>query len=135
SMQKGGDRAKMAFEEFIDFDGEFNSNVFLQTKNGPMDFQPREPFSPLFGAMPNTNQMIEFQITQEYLGHEKALVYLAPLYKETLDADTFIDGKGSTIGQIIDGSLQGQKITGMAGVTNIGHARNWTGYVLGQANW
>ncbi len=135
AMEKGADRAKMAYAEFKDFDGQFQANVFLQIKNGPLDFQPREPFSPLFGAMPNTNAMPEFQITQEYLGHDKALVYLAPLFKETLTSDTYGKGKGSTVARVMDGSLQGQKLTGIAGVANIGSDSNWTGYLFGQANW
>ncbi len=135
AIKKGEDRAKMAYEEFKGFDGAFKANVFLQIKNGPLDFQPREPFSPLFGAMPHTNAMPEFQITQEYLGHDKALVYLAPLFKETLTSDTYVNGKGSTVARVMDGSLQGQQLTGIAGVANIGSDSNWTGYLFGQANW
>lgn len=135
NVHKERDRAKMAYDEFIRFDGKFHDNVFLQIKNGPLDFQPREPFSPLFGAMPHTNEMMEFQITQEYLGHDKALVYLAPLFKEVLESDTYARGKGSTVARILDGSRQGQPMTGMAGVANIGDDANWTGYSLAQANW
>lgn len=132
---KSRDRAKEAFNEFAPLDGSFLPNVFLQIKNGPLDFQPREPFSPLFGAMPKTPEMMEFQITQEYLGHNKALVYLAPLFKETLESDTYAKGKGSTVARVIDGRLQSQKITGMAGVANTGNDSDWTGYIFGQANW
>lgn len=135
TVKKDEDRAKMAYDEFVGFDGRFHSNVFLQIKNGPLDFQPREPFSPLFGAMPHTNEMPEFQITQEYLGHSKALVYLAPLFKETLESDTYAKGKGSTVAKVIDGSLQMGQITGIAGVANTGDDSNWTGYIFGQANW
>lgn len=135
AMKKGEDRAKMAYEEFKESDGKFDDNVLLQIKNGPLDFQPREPFSPLFGAMPHTNEMMEFQITQEYLGHDKALVYLAPLFRETLQSDTYAAGKGTAVAKIIDGSIRHQSLTGMAGVANTGDDRNWTGYVLGQANW
>lgn len=135
AVKKNDDRAKMAYDEFVGFDSRFHSNVFLQIKNGPLDFQPREPFSPLFGAMPHTNEMAEFQITQEYLGHSKALVYLAPLFKETLESDTYAKGKGSTVARIIDGSLQRQPITGIAGVANTGDDSDWTGYIFGQANW
>src|SRR5690606_6068502 len=81
---KGSDRVRDAYDEFAPLDGQFSSNVFVQTKNGPLDFQPREPFSPLFGAMPNTAQLMEFQVTQEYLGFSTHLVYLAVLYKEVL---------------------------------------------------
>lgn len=129
------DRVKDAYAEFKPLDGSFAPNVFVQIKNGPLDFQPREPFSPLFGAMPKTSQMLEFQITQEYLGFSTHLVYLAPLYKETLQADTYASGKGSTISRIIDGSLQGQRMTGIAGVANIGSDTNWTGHPFAQANW
>jgi len=133
SMDK--DRAKMAYDAFHSFDGKFRSNVLLQIKNGPLDFQPREPFSPLFGAMPHTTEMMELQITQEYLGHSNAFIYLAPLFKEILESDTYSNGKGSTVAKVIDGSLQGQSITGIAGVANIGDDSDWTGYIFGQANW
>lgn len=129
------DRVKDPYEEFVKFDGSFKSNVMLQVKNGPLDFQPREPFSPLFGAMPNTPQMMEFQITQEYLGFSTHLVYLPMLYKEVLESDTYANGKGSTVGRIVDGTLQGQYLTGMTGVANIGNHKNWTGHPFGQANW
>jgi len=129
------DRAKQAYNEFKPLDGLFDSNVFVQVKNGAIDFQPREPFHPLFGAMEKTPEMMEFQITQEYLGCATHLVYLAPLYKETLDADTYAKGKGSTVAKIIDGTLFNHQISGMAGVSNIGTDRNWTGHPFAQANW
>lgn len=129
------DRVKQAYDEFTPLDGQFRANVLLQTKNGPLDFQPREPFHPLFGAMPKTAQMIEFQITKEYLGEDTHLVYLAPLYSEVLDADTYARGKGSTVARVIDGSLQGQTETGIAGVANVGSDSNWTGSHFNQANW
>jgi alpha-glucuronidase len=129
------DRAKQAFSEFTPLDGWFRDNVLVQVKNGPIDFQPREPFHPLFGAMPKTPLMMEFQITQEYLGFATHLAYLAPLFEETLDADTYAKGKGSTVAKVIDGSLHNHKLSGMAGVANIGNERNWTGHPFGQANW
>ncbi|HEY7235141.1 MAG TPA: alpha-glucuronidase family glycosyl hydrolase [Gemmatimonadaceae bacterium] len=129
------DRVKQAYDEFTPLDGQFRSNVLLQTKNGPLDFQPREPFHPLFGAMPKTAQMIEFQITKEYLGEDTHLVYLGSLFSEVLNADTYARGAGSTVARVIDGSLQGQTETGMAGVSNIGSDSNWTGSQLNQANW
>ncbi|MCX7798105.1 MAG: alpha-glucuronidase [Melioribacter sp.] len=129
------DRAKQAYNEFKPLDGKFLDNVLIQVKNGPIDFQPREPFHPLFGAMPKTPLMMEFQITQEYLGQGTHLVYLAPLFKETLDSDTYSKGEGSTVAKVIDGSLFNYKISGMAGVSNIGTDRNWTGHLFGQANW
>ncbi|MCF8358324.1 MAG: alpha-glucuronidase, partial [Prolixibacteraceae bacterium] len=129
------DRAKQAYNEFKPLDGEFLDNVFIQVKNGPIDFQPREPFHPLFGAMPKTPLMMEFQITQEYTGCATHLVYLAPLFKECLDADAYAQGKGSTVAKVIDGSLEGHKYSGMAGVSNIGTDINWTGHPFAQANW
>jgi alpha-glucuronidase len=129
------DRVKQAYEEFTPLDGQFRSNVLVQTKNGPLDFQPREPFHPLFGAMPKTAQMVEFQITKEYLGEDTHLVYLAPLFSEVLTADTYVRGPGSTVARVIDGSLQGQAETGLAGVSNIGSDSNWTGSQFNQANW
>jgi alpha-glucuronidase len=107
----------------------------IQVKNGPIDFQPREPFHPIFGAMPKTPLMMEFQITQEYLGQGTHLVYLAPMWKEVLEADTYSNGRGSTVSSIIDGSLEKRTLTGMAGVANIGNDLNWTGHLFGQANW
>jgi len=129
------DRAKQAYNEFKPLDGKFKKNVLIQVKNGPIDFQPREPFHPLFGAMPNTPLMMEFQITQEYLGQGTHLVYLAPLFKECLESDTYCKGKGSTVAKVIDGSLDNHSISGIAGVSNIGTDRNWTGHLFGQANW
>ncbi len=129
------DRAKQAYNEFKPLDGKFEKNVFVQVKNGPIDFQPREPFHPLFGAMPLTPLMMEFQITQEYLGQGTHLVYLAPLFKECLDADTYSKGKGSTVARVINGSLDNHELTGMAGVANIGDDRNWCGHPFAQANW
>jgi len=129
------DRAKQAHLEFVPLDGKFKDNVIVQIKNGPIDFQPREAFNPLFGAMKKTSEMVEFQITQEYLGFSNHLVYLAPLFKETLESDTYSDGKGSTIAKITDGTLRPNKITGIAGVANIGEDENWTGNHFAQANW
>ncbi len=129
------DRSKRAYKEFVPFDGKFRPNVFIQSKNGPIDFQPREPVTALFGAMPETALMLELQITQEYLGHSKHLVYLAPMWKEYLEFDTYAKGPGSTLASIIDGSLHNYKMTGIAGVTNIGDDRNWCGHIFGQANW
>lgn len=129
------DRVKQAYTEFKPLDGKFRKNVLLQVKNGPLDFQPREPFSPLFGAMPKTPLMMEFQITQEYLGQSTNLVYEAPMFKEVLQSDTYQMGKGSTVAKVIDGSLHHYPLTGIAGVANIGNDRNWTGHPFGQANW
>ena len=135
SNETPDDRIKQAFNEFKPLDGKFRKNVSIQVKNGPLDFQPREPFHPLFGAMPQTPLNIEFQITQEYLGFATHLVYLAPLFKEVLDADTYINGKGSTVAKILEGSVHHYALTGIAGVANIGNERNWTGHPFGQSNW
>jgi len=129
------DRAKQAYTEFKPLDGKFRDNVLVQVKNGPIDFQPREPFHPLFGSMPQTPLMMEFQITQEYLGFSTHLVYLGSLFEEVLDADTYARSQGSTVARVIDGSLDGHTISGIAGVANTGTDRNWTGHLFGQANW
>jgi alpha-glucuronidase len=109
--------------------------VLLQIKNGPLDFQPREPFHPLFGAMPHTQLALELQLTQEYLGASVYLVYLAPLFKECLDADTYRPGTGSTIARVVDGSLDHHRLTAIAGVANIGADRDWTGHPMAASNW
>lgn len=129
------DRVRQAYDEFQPLDGAFRDNVMVQVKNGALDFQPREPFSPLFGAMPKTPLMMEFQITKEYLGQDTHLVYLGPLFQEVLRADTYAKGKGSTVAKVIDGSLHGYAHTGMAGVSNVGTDTNWTGSQFNQANW
>jgi alpha-glucuronidase len=129
------DRAKQAYNEFVPLDGEFLDNVYIQVKNGPIDFQPREPFHPMFGAMPGTALAPEFQITQEYLGQGTHLTYMAPLYRECLESDTYRPHKGATVARIIDGSIYGRKETAMAGVSNIGTDINWTGHHFAQANW
>lgn len=135
SNEKPDDRFKQAYDEFKPLDGQFRNNVVVQVKNGPIDFQPREPFHPLFGAMPATPLMMEFQITQEYLGFATNLVYLAPLFKECLDSDTYTKGKGSTVAKVIDGSLEGHRLSGIAGVSNIGNDINWCGHPFAQSNW
>lgn len=129
------DRAKQAYNEFKPLDGKFLHNVFVQVKNGAIDFQPREPFHPLFGAMPKTPLALELQITQEYFGQGTSLAFLAPLFKECLESDTYAKGKGSTVAKVIDGSLENHSLSCIAGVANIGTDRNWTGHVFGQANW
>ena len=133
SDEEPDDRAKQAYNEFVPLDGAFHDNVMVQVKNGAIDFQPREPFHPLFGAMPETPLMMEFQITKEYLGFSTHLAYLAPLFEETLSSD--IRGDGTTVADVIDGSLHGYAETGMAGVSNIGTDRNWSGSHFDQANW
>jgi alpha-glucuronidase len=120
------DRVKRAYMEFVPLDDKFRANVFVQTKNGALDFQPREPFHPLFGAMKKTPLMAELQVTQEYLGHSNHLVYLATMWKEFLDADTYANGPGSAVAKFVPA---------MAGVANTGTDVNWTGHDFGQANW
>lgn len=133
--EPGDDRAKLAYKEFIGFDGMFHDNVIIQVKNGPIDFQPREPFSPLFGALKKTPVMPELQITQEYLGHSNHLVFLAPMWEEVLKSDTYAFGKGSTVAAVTDGTFVKAKTTAIAGVANIGDDINWTGHHFAQANW
>lgn len=135
SSEEPTDRAMQAYDEFVPLDGQFRDNVIVQVKNGPIDFQPREPFHPLFGATPETPLMMEFQITKEYLGFATHLAYLGPLYEEVLDADTRVRGPGSTVADVVDGSLFGHRLTGMAGVANTGSDRNWSGSQFDQANW
>jgi alpha-glucuronidase len=125
SAEDETDRAKQAYAEFVPLDGQFADNVILQVKNGPVDFQPREPFHPLFGAMPQTRLMLEAQITKEYLGFSTHLAFLAPMWEEVLDTDT---GRGGTVAGIVAPA-------GMAGVANTGSDRNWSGSHFDQANW
>ena len=134
---KSSDRANQASEEFQPLDGKFRDNVLIQIKNGPVDFQPREPFSPLFGQMPHTQLMAELQITQEYLGFSNHLVYLHPLFKECLDSDTYCEGPGSTVADITTGKTYPSiyNTTAIAGVANIGRDSNWCGHDFAQSSW
>ncbi|NOW96402.1 alpha-glucuronidase [Mucilaginibacter sp. SG564] len=129
------DRAKQAYSEFMPFDGQFRSNVIIQVKNGPVDFQPREPFSPLFGALKKTAIMPELQVTKEYLGENIHLVFLASMWEELLKSDTYQQGAGSTVAHCTDGSIYKQQYTAIAGVSNIGLDSNWCGSNFDQANW
>lgn len=129
------DRCKQAYSEFQPLDGKFRDNVVIQIKNGPLDFQPREPFHPLFGAMPRTNLGLEVQITQEYLGNGTCLAFLAPMWREVLKSDTFRPGPGATVARIVDGSVNHRPLSLMVGVANTGTDRDWTGHPLAQANW
>ena len=126
ATENAQDRVRQAYAEFKPLDGQFAANVLVQIKNGPLDFQPREPVHPLFGAMPHTRQMLEVQLTKEYLGFSTHLVYLGALYAQVLRWDTFSKGPGSTVAQ---------GISGMAGDSNIGSDRDWTGSIFGQADW
>ena len=127
------DRIMGGYNEFKPLDGQFLPNVMVQPKNGPLDFQPREPFHPLLGAMPATSLSLEFQITQENLGHAGHLVYLGRLYEETLQSE--VDGRGTTVADVIKGYSSTTGISAIAGVPNIGSEINWTGHPFGQANW
>ncbi|HVU31292.1 MAG TPA: alpha-glucuronidase, partial [Sphingomicrobium sp.] len=120
------DRAKQAYDEFRPLDGKFRPNVILQVKNGPIDFQPREPFHPLFGRMDRTNVAMEVQLTREYLGQASGIVFLAPMWSEALAADTCSPSCGTPVRATIKA---------IAGVSNIGSDRNWTGNHFDQANW
>ncbi|HVJ03450.1 MAG TPA: alpha-glucuronidase family glycosyl hydrolase [Sphingomonas sp.] len=129
------DRHKQAFTEFKPLDGKFRDNVLVQVKNGAIDFQPREPFHPLFGAMPKTPLMMEFQITKEYLGFATHLAYLGTMWEEALQSDTFRPRKGSTVSRVLEQPIDEGAATGMAGVANIGSDVNWSGSQFDQANW
>jgi alpha-glucuronidase len=128
------DRARAAYDHFTPLDGRFRDNVALQIKNGPMDFQVREPVSPLLGGMTKTNQLLELQITQEYTGQQRHLCYLVPQWKEILDFDTYALGERSTVADVASGALFARMIGGMAAVSNIGDDLTWTGHALAQAN-
>jgi alpha-glucuronidase len=129
------DRIKQAYEEFKPLDGKFSAGVLVQVKNGPLDFQPREPFHPLFGAMPQTPLALELQVTKEYLGEDTHLAYLGPLYDEVLKADTKVKSAGASVARVIDGTLHQYAVTAISGVANIGNDTNWTGSHMNQANW
>ena len=127
------DRANAAYDNFMPLDGRFDDNVILQVKNGPMDFQVREPVSPLIGGLKKTNFMLELQVTQEYTGQQRHICYLAPMWKDVLEFDTYSNGSGSTAARLLSDPPEGM-LTGMAGVSNIGDDMNWTGHDLAQAN-
>ncbi|HEY5040715.1 MAG TPA: alpha-glucuronidase family glycosyl hydrolase [Verrucomicrobiae bacterium] len=129
------DRAKRAYIEFTRLDGQFRPNVVVQVKNGPVDFQPREPFHPLFGGMKQTSVIAEIQATQEYTGHAKHLVYLGTMWTEFLDSDTYAKGGGSTVAKVLAGKIYPGRLTGMVSVTNPGLDTNWCGHHFSQSNW
>jgi len=129
------DRVKRAYIEFTKLDGQFRPNVVVQVKNGPIDFQPREPFHPLFGGLKQTPVFAELQATQEYLGQAKHLVYHGTMWKEFLDSDTFAKGAGSTVGKVLEGEVYPYRITGIVSVTNPGLDTNWCGHHFSQSNW
>ncbi|GAA2294323.1 glycoside hydrolase [Streptomyces kunmingensis] len=125
---------RQGYLDFTPLDGKFADNVVLQIKNGPIDFQVREPAHPLFGSLPHTNSMIELQVTQEYTGHSTHVCYLVPQWKEVLDFDTLKAGPGSTVAAVVTGEVHSYTHYGFAGVMNFGDSRNWTGSHLAAAN-
>jgi alpha-glucuronidase len=129
------DRAKRAYIEFMRLDGQFRPNVAIQVKNGPVDFQPREPFHPLFGGMKQTPVIAEIQASQEYLGQAKHLVFLGTMWQEFLGSDTFAKGSGSTVAKVLSGKIYPGRVTGMVSVTNPGSDANWCGHHFSQSNW
>ncbi len=129
------DRARSAYDYFMPLDGKFQENVILQIKNGPMDFQVREPVSSLFGSLRNTNQMLEVQIAQEYTGQQRHVCYLIPQFKEILAFHTYCREEEDTVADIVSGRSFSHKNCGMAAVANTGSDSNWTGHDLAAANW
>lgn len=128
------DRAKAAYDNFMPLDGQFDDNVILQIKNGPMDFQVREPVSPLFGGLKKTNMMLEVQIAQEYTGHQIDVCYMVPMWKEVLDYHTYNGEEKDTVSDLVSGRTFGNCLCGMAAVSNTGDDPNWTGSDLAAAN-
>ncbi|WP_029233041.1 alpha-glucuronidase [Butyrivibrio sp. VCB2006] len=128
------DRARAGYDYFKGLDGEYHDNVILQIKNGPMDFQIREPISPLLGGLTKTNQMLEVQIAQEYTGHQIDVCYLIPMFKEILGFKTYCRDDLDTVADVISGRTMGNKYAGMAAVINTGNDYNWTGNDLAAAN-
>src|SRR5438270_13738373 len=127
------DRAKAAYDYFHPLDGKFDDNVVLQIKYGPIDFQVREPASPLFGAMQHTNEAIELEVTQEYTGQQRHLCFLTPMWKEILDFDMHVNG-ASSVKQIIEGKTWRRPLGGFNAVVNVGLDDNWLGHPLAMAN-
>lgn len=128
------DRAKAAYDNFHPLDGKFDDNAIVQIKNGPIDFQVREPVSPLFAGLRRTNEAIELQITQEYTGQQKHLCFLVPLWKEVLDFDMRVDGGATPVKALVSGRVFHRPIGGFAGVANVGLDANWLGSPLAMAN-
>jgi alpha-glucuronidase len=128
------DRAKAAYDNFHPLDGKFDDNVIVQIKNGPIDFQAREPVSPLFGGLRHTNEAIELQITQEYTGQQKHLCFLVPMWKEVLDFDLHVDGRSTPVKGLVSGRVFHRPVGGFAGVANVGLDANWLGSPLAMAN-
>lgn len=128
------DRARAAYDIFHPLDGKFEDNVVIQIKNGPIDFQVREPVSPLFGGMERTNEAIELQITQEYTGQQRHLCFLVPMWKEVLDFDLRVNGLHSPVKDVVAGKTFHRPAGGFVGVANVGLDENWLGHPLAMAN-
>ncbi len=128
------DRARAAYDNFKPLDGDFDDNVLIQIKNGPIDFQVREPASPLFGALEKTNQAIELQITQEYFGQARHMVFLVPMWEETLNFDMQAKGAGTPVKALVAGKVFNRPTGGFVGVSNVGLDVNWTHHPISQAN-
>jgi alpha-glucuronidase len=128
------DRAKAAYDNFHPLDGQFADNAIVQIKNGPIDFQVREPVSPLFAGLHRTNEAIELQITQEYMGQQKQLCFLVPMWKEVLDFDMRIDDKSTPVKDLVSGRVFQRPVGGFAGVANVGLEANWIGSPMAMAN-
>ena len=128
------DRARAAWDNFHDLDGQFADNVILQIKHGPIDFQAREPVSPLFGALRKTNQAIELQITQEYTGQQRHVCFLVPMWKQALDFDLQANGPGTPVSQLVAGKTVHRPAGGFVGVSNVGNSASWLGHHLAMAN-
>lgn len=129
------DRARAGYDNFMPLDGKFADNVILQIKNGPMDFQVREPVSPLFGGLKKTNAMLEVQIAQEYTGQQRHVCYLIPWFKEILNFKTYCGKEADTVADIVSGRTYNNTNCGIVAVANTGNDKNWTGHDLAAANW
>ena len=128
------DRARAAYDNFMPLDGNFDDNVILQIKNGPLDFQVREPVSPLFGGLTKTNHVLEFQVAQEYTGQQKHVCYLMPMWKDVLDFDTKHHKENATVKELLPKNSPNIQRSGISAVVNVGIDNNWTGHKLAQVN-
>src|SRR5246127_516479 len=128
------DRARAAYDNFHPLDGQFDDNVIIQIKHGPIDFQVREPVSPLFAGLRHTSETIELQITQEYTGQQRHMVFLVPMWKEALDFDLHADNRHTPVKEIVEGKSFARPLGGFAGVANVGLDVNWLAHPMAMAN-
>ncbi|KQM85205.1 hypothetical protein ASE70_17840 [Sphingomonas sp. Leaf22] len=135
ASEKPEDRVRQTYSEFAPLDGKFAGNFIVQVKNRPIDFEPREPFHPSFGAMPRTPPRMEVHIAKEFRGSATHLVYLGTVWQEILRSDTYRPRKGKTVADVLDRPVRPGALRGIAGVSNIGTDRNWSGSQFDQANW